>query len=104
MTALSSTDGLVSLRPFEPGDIAYVLDAWMMGLEVTRGRKLVSIALENVVSKSRTIVACLTDERTAIVGFAVAEEGFDVVRFASVRKRWAGYGIMEALIVAARSV
>lgn len=103
LTALASTNGLITLRPYAPGDEAYVLDVWMRGLEVTRGRFLVAKALENTVSRSRVVVACLTDEEPAIVGFAVAEPGHDVVRFCAVRARWANLGIMEALIEAARA-
>ena len=103
MTALASTDGLISLRPYAPGDEAYVLDVWMRGLEVDRGRYLVAKALESTLSRSRAVVACLTDETEAIVGFAVAEPGHAVLRFAAVRARWANLGIMEALLQTARA-
>jgi hypothetical protein len=103
LTALASTDGLISLRPFAPGDEAYVLDTWMHGLEVDRGRFLVAKALESTLSRSKAVVACLTDQSEAIVGFAIAEPGRDVVRFCAVRARWANYGILEALIDAARA-
>ena len=103
VNSLGTTEGVVSIRPYEAEDEAYILDVWLCGLEVTRGRFLVARALESTLSRSKAVVACLTEETSAIVGFAVAEPGHDVVRFCAVRARWANFGIMEALIEAAKA-
>jgi hypothetical protein len=101
LTALLSTDGIVSLRTMRDTDVPYVLDVWIHGLQLSSGRYLVSKALEAVVLSSRVVVACLTDEPEALVGFAVAEPGHEVIRFASVRGRWRNLGVMEALVTSA---
>jgi hypothetical protein len=101
---------LVSIREGTPGDRNFILSTFLLGLyygdsvfsnmEKDTFMKGYHIIAETLVDSSNTSlwVACLKEDPTTILGYALLNATATAVHFTFVKKPWRHIGIMKSLI------
>lgn len=108
---MNKTD-LIDVRPYTLADKNFILATWLRGLYYgdtwyREIKKAVFMAnyhnfLEIILNRSNTSisVACLKDEPSVILGYAVMRNDQPVLHWVFVKKPWRSIGISKLLIPA----
>jgi hypothetical protein len=95
------------LRPFDADDTAFLYKSWLDSYRYSDWGKQFDnrtyydghhAVIERVLPRSRVVVACLPDNPTVDLGFAVGEA--DTLHFVYVKRNFRQFGVASALLEA----